>query len=71
MLANGPLLSVENPEDRTLVEQATEKPSERSIDENIHILNTGAKHVGIFLTKATEFHHKYPEMRFWFFVEFD
>ncbi|MEM2089459.1 MAG: hypothetical protein QXF52_12490, partial [Thermoproteota archaeon] len=75
MLTSGPLLTMDNPEDRELVEQATKtsngKPLEKVIDRNIDLLNTNARLEGAFLTKATEFHRKYPKMRFWFYVEFD
>ncbi len=71
VLTSGPLLSREDPEDRKLVERATKRPSEQAIDENIGILNMETRHTGAFLTRAMEFHHKYPDMKFWFFVEFD
>ncbi|MGB9718650.1 MAG: hypothetical protein ACPL4E_09480 [Thermoproteota archaeon] len=71
VLTSGPLLSMDNPEDRRLVEQATKRPSKELIDRNMDELNICANSTVDFLTKSAEFHHKYPKFRFWFYVEFD
>ncbi|MBO3798537.1 MAG: hypothetical protein QW491_01650 [Thermoproteota archaeon] len=81
VLASGEIfLCRENQEDRRIMWQAVKRIAKRDmpteeidkkINDNLGIINAFMKDVGTFLTKTTGFHHKYPKMRFWFYVEFD
>ncbi|MEM2087933.1 MAG: hypothetical protein QXF52_04580 [Thermoproteota archaeon] len=77
MLTSGFSLSKENPEDVEMVQQSMRRfwkekkmPTEELIS-NIESLDACIKKLGTLLTMATEIHHKYPEKKFWFYVEFD
>lgn len=79
ILTDNILLSGDKPEDREMVQQAIkwldeedkQIPIEKVIDRNIDFLNACIRGIGIFLTKSTDFRQKYPEAKFWFYVEFD
>ncbi|MEM3449561.1 MAG: hypothetical protein QXU11_05805 [Thermoproteota archaeon] len=78
ILTRGELLSKDNPEDREIVQQSIkwldekekQMPIEKTIDEKIGFLNAYIRDIGTFLARSTEFHHKYPKKRFWFYVGF-
>ena len=79
ILVSGDLLSKESKEDRRIVELAIKwlpdeekrKPIEVIVDRWIGLLNNRIRRLGLLLGRATEIHRRYPDTRFWFYVEFD
>jgi len=64
-MLNGFLLSKDNPDDVEMMRRIAGRPFDES---TIRWLNICVGDLRAMLTRATEFHHKHPDVKFWFYT---